>query len=175
MKNQAIIEAVAQYREASFKKWLRITSIVTICVGSLIIAAHGVQCARYILLTREAARTHRESITLNKAVGDHLKEAKRLKIAKHLLAILTPNDTIPTIFTNISKTIPAHTILTTLRYQPDLLTLEGYAPDAQELSTFTAALNSVGFTDCKLQDSRDEAAGLKFILSSGLPEPAVCL
>lgn len=165
MKYQAINEAVAQYREASFKKWARISSIATICAGSLILAAHCMQLVRYVLLKREAALLQRTIISLNKAVGDHLQEAKQLKTATHLHAILTANDRIPAMLTTVSKTIPALTILTALRYQPGELTLEGYAPDARELESFSASLRDGGFAHMKLQYSRDEAEGLKFLLS----------
>ncbi len=168
MKDQAVTEAVALYREASYRRWLTITTAAALSMGALMLLSQSIQLMRFLLTRNESQQLYEEIAELNGQYMERLKEIKLLKGAKRTLLLLTSRPPLDEMLMSISQAIPDHTILSTIRYQPDGITLEGYAPDAPELETFMAALKAEGLSNITLQLSQTEAAGLRFIISLAL-------
>lgn len=158
---------VSRYREASWKQWRFVTLAAAGGLVGITIIIGSFQLFRYVRMKKEEAHLQWEIEERNKEIGEHLAQAKQLKSLRHVHAILTSQFQIDTLLKAISANIPDRTLLTSLSYQRSEISLEGYAPDHNELEVFIASLRSTELmSDLRILHQALEAAGIKFTVQA---------
>ncbi len=162
---QHIEQQVATYHQ---KRLLRIALIFGALIGATLIGIGLVHLSlrrshTAIFATKAALGVeHTRLGKVWRVCAMQAKKLKRLKLQK-LSPCCAP------LLTGIALSIPPKTLLTKATLEDAHLTLQGYADDTAELTTFMMRLVMQGHTDLQLSQSTPGPAGIAFVIKSCCP------
>ncbi len=167
MKKAALIQAVHDYREKSFKKWLIWSGGALACMTSVAGFITIGEIRKYMHHHKEYTQLTRSITALQTQWGAHQKYARSHKHLKKEQLFFSKQQIAP-LLEIISQAMPQHTYLTKIAWTPESCTLQGFAHDEEELRHLISSITEHPSEKGIHHTSCDEPAGLYFTISIDL-------
>ena len=167
MKKAALIQAVQDYREKNFRKWLIGSGIALTCMTSVAGFITISEIRTYIHHHKEYAQLQRRITALQTQSGidqQHTLSLKRLKKEQ----LFFSKQQITPLLEIISQAMPQQTYLTKIAWAPESCTLHGFAHDEEELRHLISSITEHTSEKSMHHTFCNEPAGLYFTISIDL-------